>query len=117
MTGNTLNVHVSQLKPVQMQDAPKPPAKTIIKKDIPMVVQDHYLDDFMFVEEEDEGDGFQNVVINNKNVQGVEEEVPGPMEGPVIDNAWVDIDPANVIPRRTRGVRIDYAQLDGGEVV
>ena len=114
MTGNTLNVHVSQLKPVRMQDAPKPPAKTIIEKDIPMVVQDHYLDDFMFVEEEDEG--VRNVVINNQNAQGVG-EVPGPVEGPVIDNAWVDVDPANVIPRRTRGVRIDYALLDGGEVV
>ena len=31
-----------------------------------------------------------------------------------IDNAWVDVDVANIVPRRTRGARQDYCELASG---
>jgi hypothetical protein len=111
---------VSQLKAIQSRSVPKScetPIESVGKADTNIAAdQDHYLEDFMFAEEEE--DGAENIIVHNANAQEVV-EVPGPVgeQGVHIDNAYVDIDRRNIIPQRTRGVRRDYALLDGGEVV
>ena len=119
---NYMNVHVSQLKPVGYRNAVNA-EKSVVEKVVPKVsftkpeIHDHYLEDF----DDDEVAG--NDLVDNHVVEAnVERDeliepadvVNGGNAGVHIDNAWVDLDVPNIVPRRTRGVRQDYQELASG---
>ena len=129
-TNKSMNVHVSQLKPISNDNPTQNHSDKGIRDAVAEPVhaktpatQDHYLEDF----DEDELNApvIENHVVEADHLRDGMVDVPvnepvnapfnGPVEGVHIDNAWVDIDVSNILPGRTRGARQDYQQLASGD--
>ena len=114
-----LNVHVNQLKLVEIRQETEIAESTPIERGTDDIQQRanselflDYLDDF---EEDDRAQIVENVehLIQNEDV---EQPAVGQRDIPRIDQRWVRVDESNIIHgARTRGNRPDYRTLAAGD--